>query len=515
MRFLARLLLAAALIAPHQALALDPGKVPPVTPGTGSTGDVSNTSVTVNGTTQSLQSWLPTLAPLASPTFKGTAQIGSTVYPASATPVTTTATGAKGGTTITVASTAGIKVGATAYGAGISGGCQTKGAAFQGTFVTAISGATITLSCPLVGRLSNTSVQFGVQRNDPAATTLTNTVMAREGLFGGASQGASTAWLGQIVTGQDYPATGVLKAVSMPGTPGGLVVASRTSDATNGAGIYPFYCLYLADSWATTHDGSCGYWQSNLMPATAGLYAHIQAESSVNTLWPATEVNPFKLNAVNSTTHHRFDCGTGQSGANAPNNCSTVFDFPANGAQIKTIATVYAGAMDTTGRIPQFASLPPGVAIATWWSSAGTRSWDIVSTATGGYGSLTLRNNSAGFFSDLTLDAGTNGGRSLNWTRAGNPNFSFGQSNDAAGNLSVSTFNDVGGFVSTPFQIRRGDGQVTIKPLVVTGSLTIPFGTPASSKAPCSPGQISVDATYIYTCVAANSWHRTSNGGSW
>lgn len=52
MRFLVRLLLAAALIAPHQALALDPGKVPPVTLGIGSTGDVSNTSVTVNGTAQ-------------------------------------------------------------------------------------------------------------------------------------------------------------------------------------------------------------------------------------------------------------------------------------------------------------------------------------------------------------------------------------------------------------------------------------------------------------------------------
>ena len=402
-------------------------------------------------------------------TTTGIGAIGSSLYPVLATPITTTATGANGATTITVASAAGIKAGATAFGAGISGGCQTRGAAFQGTFVTAISGTTVTLSCPLVGALSNTSVQFGIQRNDPRATTMTNTLMAREALIGGASQGASTGWLGQIVTGQDYPATGALKVLSMPGAPGGIVAASRTSDATNGAGIYPMFCLYLADAWATTHDGSCAYYQSNLMPGTAGLYPHIQAESSVNTLWPATEVDPFKLNAVNATTHHRFDCGTGQGPSNAPNTCSTVFDFPANGAQIKTIATVYAGAMDTTGRIPQFASLPPGVSIATWWSAAGTRSWDILSTATGGYGSLTLRNNSAGFFSDLTLDAGTGGGRNLNWTRGGNPNWSWGQSNDAAGDLTLSAFNDAGAFIGTAVRVRRGDAKTFLTTLNLSG----------------------------------------------
>ncbi|MCG4256951.1 hypothetical protein [Acetobacter senegalensis] len=47
------------------------------------------------------------------------------------------------------------------------------------------------------------------------------------------------------------------------------------------------------------------------------------------------------------------------------------------------------------------------------------------------------------------------------------------------------------------------------------GSMAVPFGTPASSTAPCAQGQMEMDADYIYSCVAANSWHRASNGASW
>ena len=38
--------------------------------------------------------------------------------------------------------------------------------------------------------------------------------------------------------------------------------------------------------------------------------------------------------------------------------------------------------------------------------------------------------------------------------------------------------------------------------------LVVPFGTPASSSAPCATGQKEVDATYDYTCVAPNVWRR-------
>ncbi|WP_449411381.1 hypothetical protein [Methylobacterium komagatae] len=80
MRILVRLLAFAALIAPQVALALDPGKVPPIVLGTGSSGDVSAMSVTPlasapSGTlARSLSdqaSSLAAKAPLASPVFTG------------------------------------------------------------------------------------------------------------------------------------------------------------------------------------------------------------------------------------------------------------------------------------------------------------------------------------------------------------------------------------------------------------------------------------------------------------
>ena len=49
----------------------------------------------------------------------------------------------------------------------------------------------------------------------------------------------------------------------------------------------------------------------------------------------------------------------------------------------------------------------------------------------------------------------------------------------------------------------------------IKGGLVIPFGTPASSTSSCTAGQLEADATYIYTCVATNTWHRISNGESW
>lgn len=62
MRFLTRHFLAAVLIATHQALALDFGKVPPITLGTSSTGDVSEMSVPIfGGFTAKLGDVVPTL----------------------------------------------------------------------------------------------------------------------------------------------------------------------------------------------------------------------------------------------------------------------------------------------------------------------------------------------------------------------------------------------------------------------------------------------------------------------
>ncbi|MBS1054999.1 hypothetical protein [Gluconobacter kondonii] len=44
---------------------------------------------------------------------------------------------------------------------------------------------------------------------------------------------------------------------------------------------------------------------------------------------------------------------------------------------------------------------------------------------------------------------------------------------------------------------------------------SVSFGTPASSTATCTQGQTEMDATYLYSCVATNTWHRVSNGAAW
>jgi hypothetical protein len=41
------------------------------------------------------------------------------------------------------------------------------------------------------------------------------------------------------------------------------------------------------------------------------------------------------------------------------------------------------------------------------------------------------------------------------------------------------------------------------------------FGAPASASAPCVQGSSMFDGTYVYLCVATNSWHRVANGAAW
>jgi hypothetical protein len=49
----------------------------------------------------------------------------------------------------------------------------------------------------------------------------------------------------------------------------------------------------------------------------------------------------------------------------------------------------------------------------------------------------------------------------------------------------------------------------------VQSRFALPFSTPATATSACVQGEMSIDATYIYTCVATNSWHRVSNGAAW
>jgi hypothetical protein len=51
--------------------------------------------------------------------------------------------------------------------------------------------------------------------------------------------------------------------------------------------------------------------------------------------------------------------------------------------------------------------------------------------------------------------------------------------------------------------------------LISTIKMVIPFHTPQTSSEACETGQIATNASYLYTCIATNTWHRVSNGNTW
>ncbi|WP_053078460.1 hypothetical protein [Methylobacterium tarhaniae] len=60
--------------------------------------------------------------------------------------------------------------------------------------------------------------------------------------------------------------------------------------------------------------------------------------------------------------------------------------------------------------------------------------------------------------------------------------------------------------------VQGGAAALTATParMTTSGLLNSPLGTPASSKAPCAPGDWAHDANFVYTCVAANTWKRAA-----
>lgn len=111
------------------------------------------------------------------------------------------------------------------------------------------------------------------------------------------------------------------------------------------------------------------------------------------------------------------------------------------------------------------------------------------------------------------------GGKSLTLSPAsgsGNP-FLYA----SAGNV-VNLSSDEGQYVGFSALGNNAFGSTTVTGTLgvsgvasLSGGLVIPFGTPASSSASCTQGQIEMDATYTYSCVAADTWHRVSNGTTW
>ncbi|KGC13706.1 gp19 domain protein [Burkholderia gladioli] len=314
------------------------------------------------------------------------ATIGSSVYPTIVAPINTTATTTNGSANITVTSAAGITTGMGVYGS-FTGGCSGPSAAFQQSYVTAISGTTVTMSCASTATNSSpVAVQFGQQRYSTTSTLIASDLGAQTLKVGAASQGNSSAWLNQVSGGNDYRLTAAAQIVAPPSGGYGLVVGSRSSDATGGAAAFPIASFLYLDSWGNSEYGSENlYLQDNLLAATAGKGPHIQFEQSINSQWgsPPSE-DPYNINQVNQTIGHRYDCGTGQSTTSGLNGCTSAIDIVPNPQTFENGIVVANGALDTGGGTRQASVISmPTMTGFTWFSAPSTFSSAVYSPSAG------------------------------------------------------------------------------------------------------------------------------------
>jgi hypothetical protein len=314
--------------------------------------------------------------------------IGSSLYPNITPAISTTATSTNGSANITVTSAAGLANGMGIY-SGFVSSCSSAITAFIQAYITNISGTTVTMSCPATAtNASPVAVQFGQNRYDANSTLLANDIGTETLKVGAVSQGNSAAWLDQISAGQDFRFTSALQVVPPVGGGYGITVAARSSDANSGAVAFPFQSLLYLDSWATTSYGSeNAYLQDNLAAATAGKAIHIQMEQSIGSNWgsPPGE-DPYTTNRVNQTIAHRYDCGTGQSSAPFPNNCTTAIDIVTNPQSFENGIVVANGAIDTGGGTHEGTVISmPIMTGFTWFSASSTFSAATYSPSAGVY----------------------------------------------------------------------------------------------------------------------------------
>ena len=145
----------------------------------------------------------------------------------------------------------------------------------------------------------------------------------------------------------------------------------------------------------------------------------------------------------------------------------------------------------------------------------------IAGMAARGYGSTKFAN---GGRAALRMQA------SENWTDTNQGTYmsfwtSATDSTVSVEHMRIDPFGNVGIGTATPTAVlevngtAKFDGLVsfasgqTFPGIVTTGSTgaVVAQGTPARSSAACAPPQVMYDSSYIYTCVAANTWRRAAS----
>ena len=409
----------------------------------------------------------------------GPASVGLNLYPLVAAPIVTTGTITAGAKTLTLASGASVANGDTVY--------DPSTGETIGTIASGAGSNTFTLLGPARISYTNAPMRVGLSRWDANSYALANTIGAQNVHVGLAAKGRST-WLPLVgAAGYDYPEVSRLTVL---GNSVGATFGVRSSDLNSGLGaIHAAAFFTLIDTPKNIVDGrpnssTTRYLQAGNLPSSIGGDTMIGEESSMLNFWPAAAEDPFTVNPYNGVRNQRYDCGWGYQSASGfiggydklgippgttAHDCSAAIDIVYNDGKYGTGITFGFEALNTdNGRLAPALALPPQTGV-TWFSAAGVRSWDLVSTATGGYGKLDLQNNVARLSADFSLEAPAGGSRSLVLRRNGASNISLGQTGDASGDLAIATFNDAGSFIEIPFRLRRGDGKLLLKNVNLSG----------------------------------------------
>ncbi len=156
---------------------------------------------------------------------------------------TAVATGTSGATSFTVTSAAGLAVGQSVSGTGIAGGTANGSGVVAGTYITAISGTTITISLPTTAALASTTLTFGTETAAAEGQTFNNTTVGSGLSTVSLTQNGATsltANLGAITRNTG----GVLNFSTIPQTSG--IIAMTSTAGTNG----------ILGPWATVGTGT-------------------------------------------------------------------------------------------------------------------------------------------------------------------------------------------------------------------------------------------------------------------
>lgn len=388
---------------------------------------------------------------------------GSSLYPVYQNGHVTQATLTAGSNTFTVTDATNIVPGIQVFG-GFAGG----------TFVSTVSGLTITtanfMASPNATITGITTIGLGLNRWSTTSAFLANDIAGQYGWFGSASKNSWTP-AGNYRSWQNDQTQTVVDAQS----PNGLTALygfTRTSDHISGGGAAQGIETQCINDSAPAHHSCWGsYTEVWSMPGDIG--ASIGQETTAFDYNSRVASDPYNVNPTAGIHIARFDCGNAENGIVAMTSypCSAGVEVVNNGQPLAGPAfLVGAGAMDTSVvSDPSAMGLPSGVGIG-WYSAAGDRTWSIAATSI----STTVLNNKINLATNFISIQGSNGTlyQLFNDTTAGNGEIEAGMISGVDAGNYASISGSPNGSEST-FTAKSGSGVDTAPNLrVVTNNST-------------------------------------------